>query len=638
MKLVENGKLASIVIYDKNRDATDCTAVAEYCLFTHYCTNLDTNAYSSMTSKFKNYVFIGEDNAHAKALGVKVPREKFTDDTIYILVKDNYVVLDGGKRGKLYAVYEFLERFWGVRFYGPDQNKTPFTTDLEVKDCEIIYTPPFKIRTLYSTDVRWNREFAARSRSNSSQVPLSLNAFGGSIDYSQPQVHTTYKVFFDPNDPELGIEKHPEYYSYDPVSKKRVGTFRNDENNWGGSGDICWTNPEVIDILIEKTKQWILDDPDNDIFAISMNDWGPYCQCEECTKIAMQYGYKGTPRWSAPILWALNKVGKAIKEWQKTDERVKDRTIYIETLAYKNTVDPPIGLEVEDNIIVRFVAYTCYRHQMEDEACPINQEQIAKIDAWKKVAKSVFLWDYSYNYSNCYTFHTVNQVIQSKYKLFAKKGIIGVFNEFLGDGHNPCPWFVVEQYLYAKLLWNPDIDFTEEMREAMNFFYGEGGPYMMEVERRFQEGVQAYAKYFDENLDPDKVGFHLVPNYLIEKIHFSDEFLSTGDDLFQIAMEKAKKPEHKLAIRKEYALFKFCKMYLNRGKDYREMQEALDELDALGIKIGRIEGFKSHYYGGPHTDWFLDSIAERNRLNLLNRVSSIKGSSIYDDIDLYKDR
>ena len=620
MKIIEKGNFVSAVVYGRKIDATDATAVSEYCLFARHCSLEDHDAYMGIPSHVNNYVFIGADNEFAKEMGVVVPREKFTDDTAYILVKDNYVVLDGGKRGKLYAVYEFLERFWGVRFYAPEHIKTPFTTDLEIKDQEIIYTPPFKIRNVYAYDFRWDREFSARSRINGGSFTLGLEAFGGSMSFAKPECHTTFKVFFPPEDPEVGFAKHPEYYALTEKGERVGRHYITEQGGKWGLGEICWSHPEVIDILTERLKKWILNDPAMSIFSVSMNDWGPFCQCPKCTELAKKHGKDGEPRWIAPILYALNIVGKRIKEWQKTDERVKDRTIYIETLAYHQATQAPTNMEVEDNIIIRYCTTTCYYHQMDDENCVVNSKQISELDEWGKITKNLFLWDYSDNYCNRNAFNTILNVIQSKYKVYAKKGIVGVFNEYNASPLRGGTWFYVRQYLYAKMLWNPDVDFNKEMRECMEFIYGkEAAPYLMEVERRFIESIKECGKEYEASEDEEKVGFHLPCKYLLEKIHFSDSFLNTVGGIFEMALSKTKLESHKLAIRRDYVCFKWCKMYLNRGKDYVEMQEVLDEIEALGM--GDVALFKKHYYGDIQDDLFRDEIAVRNRKNYQKGLS-----------------
>lgn len=104
VKLVENCKFTSAVIYGSKRDATDSTAISEYARFMRFCVNKEDQPFLAKESdEYKAFVYIGADNDRAEARGIRVPRESFEEDTVYILVKDNFVLIDGGKRGKLYG-------------------------------------------------------------------------------------------------------------------------------------------------------------------------------------------------------------------------------------------------------------------------------------------------------------------------------------------------------------------------------------------------------------------------------------------------------------------------------------------------------------------------------------------------------
>ena len=43
--------------------------------------------------------------------------ENFSDDEYRIFVKDGNLIINGGKRGILYGVYSFLEKYCGVRYF-----------------------------------------------------------------------------------------------------------------------------------------------------------------------------------------------------------------------------------------------------------------------------------------------------------------------------------------------------------------------------------------------------------------------------------------------------------------------------------------------------------------------------------------
>ena len=172
MKLFKNSQATFGIIYSGNAQAIDNHAVSEMALFIRRCEGGDIRVYPfKPTYEYENYMCIGADDDVLEQFGVRVPRETFTDDTVYILVKDNVVVLDGGKRGQLYAVYEFVERFMGVRFYLPEEMKAPKVKDLEIPDCEIVYTPKIRFRNLYSNDMRRDRDFCRSPDNRHCEAP-----------------------------------------------------------------------------------------------------------------------------------------------------------------------------------------------------------------------------------------------------------------------------------------------------------------------------------------------------------------------------------------------------------------------------------------------------------------------------------
>ena len=607
-----DGKRAKFgIIYSGNATPLINQAVSELALFIRRCTEDDVRAYPFKPSyEYENYVCIGADDEVLSGFGIQVPRDTFTDDTVYILIKDNVVVLDGGKRGRLYAVYEFAERFLGVRFYLPEEMKTPEIKRLELDDQELVYTPKIRFRNLYSYDMRRDRDFCIRHRMNTENDPLNMENYGGSVNWAKPDCHTTFQNLLPPEDPEYGFDKHPEYFSYIEKQGKRVARRHKEYGFSWGEGEICWSNPEVINILTERVKQWVLNEPRMRIFSVTQNDYGTYCECPECKRLAMQHGVNGEPRWSAPIIYAVNAVARNIKAWQQTDERVKNREILLETFAYLYGSEPPADMRAEDNVIVRLCVSFCWLHDMDDGSCPYNKLLKRKVENWKKITNRLYIWSYPQNHAWYIAYNLVLHTFRDHVKYLADNGVMGVFEE-VGSAGRLGPIFPVKQYLYARLTWNPDIDFEGEYREAMEYFYGEAAPYLMEVERRYVE------------MSRELKDFHPHNAYTILKQHYTDEFLETATQLYEVALTRVKTAKHKLAVRREYAWLKWTKMYLNRGKDYAEMQKVLDEFAELEIEFSKVEMFKKHYYGGRKNDWFLTSIEERNLKNEYDRLQEL---------------
>lgn len=611
MKIFENKKYLATVVYDENADAIDRNAVYEFCRFIKSCTTVNQPAYSFIPNNYSNYIFIGGNNSHAKTLGINVPYDKFDDDTVYILVKDNYVVLDGGIRGKLYAVYEFLERFCGVRFYAPEYYKTPISKTVEIDEQEIIYTPPLKFRETYSPDVRFNNQFSARIRSNSEEQCMALGNYGGGLKWAEPKSHTSFAFLFRPEDEETGFDKHPEYYAYRKDLNARLGRHMDYFGSPWGEGEICWSNPEVINILTDRVKAWILAQKNKEIFSISQNDWTEYCQCPECEKLAEKYARVDGPAWNAPMLLAVNEIAKRIKQWQTEDERVKDRKIYIETMAYEYSTQPPKGIVLEDNVLIRFCTHeNCFYHAYRDKSCPINSVFAHALEGWKKCAKQIYVWDYTANHTFYETFNTCMRHFQDNIQYFVENNAIGVFEEFQDFQHTGL-YSQIRQYMIARVLWNPYIDYDAEFKEIMEFFYEEAAPEMIEIEKSYYDNTDTIND------------FHPRISRMIDLEEFNPEFLKKVTNLFEKALSKVKKEEVKLRIKRDYVCVKFTKVAGYRD-NIEEMKNVLDEMEVLEVPCISRSRFENKYFKGQYEAMFDEYYINKNKQTHLARIEMYK--------------
>ncbi len=610
MKLIDKG-LKFCIIHAENRQAIDNTCVSEMAHILRRVTGDDTKVYPFIPSKhYPNYMLINAEKAILDSFGVVIPREKFSVDTVYILIKDNVVVLDGGERGRLYAIYEFAEKYLGVRFYLPEDTKYPTVEELVLEEGEYMYTPPFTGRSLYSHDARLSREWYVHNRLNGENDLLNLENYGGCVAWGTPSCHTSFQNLMPPEDEEYGFEKHPEYYAYVAKTGKRLGRHHYDFGFRWADGELCYSNPEVIDCLTERMKAWILDQPRATIFSLSQTDSNVYCECPACMAKAKEHAAYGEDRAGAAMLLAVNEVAKRIKAWQKTDERVKDRELYVETFAYLYGYEAPSGITLEDNVIVRICVSGCWHHQTEDEECVYNKKLRKTVEDWKKLSKKLYIWDYPNNHQWMIMYNTVLESIQSRMKFYAKSNVFGIFNE-MGSSGRIGPIYAVKQYLYAKLMWDPNINLQQEYKMAMEYFFEEGAPYLMEIERRYYENVLSYQDYHTKN------------DCMIYKEYVADDFLIKATQLYELALKKVKKTRVELLIRKEYAYLKFLKMYLNRENDYEEMQRVFDEFERLEISFPKIEMMKKHYFGGIKNDWFRREIEDRNRKNAEDRLAEL---------------
>src|SRR5690606_3082830 len=99
----------------------------------------------------KNKVFIGGNNNEALSpYSVIIKNEG-----------ENIVITGGSSQSVLHAVYEFLEKYAGCRWYSPEVEKIPTAKTISVQiPVNDIYTPEITTRTVHSLLFYDNPDFA----------------------------------------------------------------------------------------------------------------------------------------------------------------------------------------------------------------------------------------------------------------------------------------------------------------------------------------------------------------------------------------------------------------------------------------------------------------------------------------------
>ncbi len=382
-----------------------------------------------------------------------------SDDGFVIESSGNTVRLDGGCRGVLYAAYELLERL-GVRFFTPTCEKVPTMPGAVIPDLSLKAEPKFEYRAHNYAAVRQNPRFSAKLRFNGSvdggAIPARL---GGSMNYGL-FVHSFERLI--PTS-EFGTT-HPEYFAL--VDGRRVTTG-------GGRTQLCLTNPDVIRLLTERTREFLLAHPGCRLMSLSQNDWGGNCQCENCRKTD---GEEGSP--SGTLLRAVNAVAEAL-EGEFPD-------VIFDTLAYVYSRPAPHITRNRHNVCVRLCSIECcFCHPFDgcsDEKRSVRRPDgtrssfITDLRDWGKICDRMYIWDYTTCFAHYPTPHPNWRVLQRNAQLMAENNVKGVFEQACGASRGGVDFNEMRAYLISKLLWDPDCDLAAHRREFMDYYYGSAAP------------------------------------------------------------------------------------------------------------------------------------------------------------------
>ncbi len=378
---------------------------------------------------------------------------------------ENLIVTGGRPRGTLYAAYHFLEDAVGVHWWNPWEETVPHKAGLDLTGLDLKGTPVLRYRDIYMTYGRDGGRFAARNRLNRNGDRRIVKEYGGCRDYGPPyHVHTFYKYV----PPAKYFKSHPEYFSL--VRGKRTADH----------AQLCLTNPDVRALCVQKLEAFIEQArtdaarrgvPAPDVFDISQNDWGGACQCKQCRRIAKAEGAE-----SGVLLDFLNFISDAVKS--------RRPGIYIDTLAYQYTQEPPAHIRPRDNIIIRLCDTT------SNFTRPITAKENRRFHdillRWAAIAKNLRVWDYAVTYGvpRGLPFPSV-QTYAPDFRFYAEHHVEGVFTELefpvIADMRDLKVWMMM------KLLENPYRDSGRLLKTFTDGFYGPAGAlvrqYLTELER-----------------------------------------------------------------------------------------------------------------------------------------------------------
>lgn len=363
----------------------------------------------------------------------KAPKKNYKFDEILIKLDGGNLILAGHeKRGCLYAVYSFLQDVVGVRWWTPEDTFIPKKPTLVfADDLNVSYAPQMISREMYHRNAQ-PTVFSARMKGNGALTP----EYGGAVRIIN-FVHSFYKYL----PPEKYFAAHPDWYS-------EINGKRQHED-----AQLCLTNEEMIQELIKNVLETLRKNPDAKMIDVSQNDWHGFCTCPKCKAIDdAEESHSGT------LVFMLNKVAEAVEK--------EFPDVLVESLAYQYTRKPPKTIKPRDNVLIRLCTIECsYIQPLDGEQ---NKTFAADIEGWSKIAKHLFIWDYTTNYNDYLGPHPNLRVLVPNVRYFIRHAAIGLFAE--GEGDDFCE---LKNWLLLRVMWEPHLDGEKLIDEFVRGYYGE---------------------------------------------------------------------------------------------------------------------------------------------------------------------
>lgn len=356
-----------------------------------------------------------------------------------------------GRRGAINAVYELLER-WGVRFFGVDSrsDKIPSKMTLTVPSTlSYSYAPPFEQRFPGSIPLDRNvgPAWAVKLR-----ISREYKKIGGKRDAQLGSGHSlgnksyiNSKTYYD---------AHPEWYAL--IGGKRVK-----------GAQLCLSNLEMRKQLLAEVSAKLKSRKDAGAFelggityvSLSYLDNNRFCKCQECNDLLARWGGSRV----GPLLDICNYVAAGIE-----NDYPEARIL---TLAYWDWVEPPkkMPCELHRNVYVT----VC---QNGNKALPVRVQEtlMQRLTQWSKItAGRLAIWDWDACFRNYITPYPIYHLYADDFKTYRDLGVKRV-NTQMEHGAVFADFVELRTYLYAKLLWNPELDTDEMAKEWIDHCCGNG--------------------------------------------------------------------------------------------------------------------------------------------------------------------
>jgi len=489
------------------------------------------------------------------------------DGYIHKTVGNRLFILGENDRAVLHAVYAFLEDELGCRFFTDTVEHIPQRSYLAIGEIDKTVISPFEYREVFGNVCYDDDEFATKRGLNGQGYRLD-EEHGNSILY-HGFVHT-----FDVLVPAREyFDEHPEYFSM--VNGERTKGV-SDATHGFARTQLCLTNPDVLKIVIEKTRKNIEEHPECTIFSISQNDCGNPCDCPECRKVDEEEGSR-----AGTLIRFVNAVANDIAEDYPD--------VIIDTLAYTYTRQAP-KTKPAPNVAVRICSIECcFSHPLR--SCNYQYNGFmgltkdtdtfqSDIRNWAKICNRMHVWDYVTNFKHYFNPMPNLHVLQDNINFFIENGVTGLFEQ--GNGEDLSGEFgELRYYILSKLMWEPNGDVDRWMREFMAAYYGMAA-------QPIREYIDAMIKHVTENEvhvriydDPDKGH---MPDWMIEladKKFDEAEYLADDEDVLE-------------RVRKSRIQVKYCKLFnmtknpdIDAVKYAIECEKFLSEVEHFGFtRIG----------------------------------------------------
>ncbi len=507
--LIKDGRAVSAIVLSADASSVERHAAEELALYLGKIAGSNAPAIVSQSPENLCPIFLGtvnDSNLVARLKDRTLPAKLDPEGFLIDSGSDRLIILGKEPIGALYGAYEILKKYGGIRWITPGADGEYFTVKptVAVPEQNTVHNPSFHWRRLFCggcgvnspltntwdwmvrndmrvTDVNSSAYRAYRVSGEPRILGKILEERGALADeiggFSQLLAGIGISRNYKEGYAYLAqmFAEHPERFPL--INGKRVPLTGNQRYQ------PCTSNPEVIEIMRANIDTYLATKmKPGDEFTLFNDDGTGWCQCDNCTKLdppaEKELRFVSTRFW----VFANQLLGPLVAKYPH---------IKLGAIAYQNFQRAPVGVTPDKNLYVH-KAYNrrCYRHNLDDPSCPINQKFYEYFKEWSALGNPSYTWDQID--SSAMAYMPTERTFVNGLKTFHKLGVNGArpvvappdgnYNKrYDGTLTKDCWWGMWPTlYLAAQFLWNIDGDYDALYEEAGALYYGQAWPAMKE--------------------------------------------------------------------------------------------------------------------------------------------------------------
>ncbi|MCL2512962.1 MAG: DUF4838 domain-containing protein, partial [Oscillospiraceae bacterium] len=377
MTVIENGASEYVIVRGEEAASAEITAaekLQEYLERISGCRlPIATDGQAAQAKEF----VIGKTNREG-ADTFRIDRDDLGNEGFILKTFGDTIVIAGGeKRGTLYGVFDFLEKYLGCLWLTKEAVVVPEAQTVAVPvEIDELEKPAFAFRNpVVVPYLTQDTDYCLANRINAGAGTVADEKYGGLERYTAG--HNVGSILKDEY-----FAEHPEWFALNKKGRRVSGEYANP----------CMTNEEVIQLYIDHALAYAASESPPFCISMALNDTDLCCQCKSCVAVYNEEGTRGGRGESgATLVRLLNRVSEALDEIGSE--------MLIGTLAYAASMDPPKITRLSDRVNVWFAPITmCYAHPLKsctgEESATIRRQ----LEGWVKIASNFIEYDYPSNY------------------------------------------------------------------------------------------------------------------------------------------------------------------------------------------------------------------------------------------------